>query len=85
MTGLEAEDDAPVARDADGPKPFHISREGVKLEAGKVHLLRLVGFVEAGENTPDLIHPVRREALAIVFFIEPFEPAMPKALDYAEL
>lgn len=85
MAGLEAEGDAPVARDADGPKPFHISREGVKLEARKVHLLRFVGFVEAGKDTPDLIHPVRREAFAIVFFIEPFEPAMAKALDHAQL
>jgi hypothetical protein len=85
MTGLEAEDDAPVARDADGPIPFHVSRERVKLEARKVHLLRLVGFVEAGEDTPDLIHPVRRKAFSIVFFIEPSEPAMPKALDHAQL
>jgi hypothetical protein len=85
MAGLEAEDDAPVARDADGPIAFHISREGVKLEARKIHFLWIVGFVEAGKDTPDLVHPLRREALAIVSFIEPFEPAMPKALDHAPM
>jgi hypothetical protein len=85
MAALEAKDDAPIARHAHGPTPFHISGEGVKLEAGKVHLLGRIGFVEAGADTADLIHPIRREAFASVFFIEPRQPAVPKGPDHEEV
>jgi hypothetical protein len=83
MTGLEAEDDPPVARYGDCPKAFHVSPEGVKLEAREIHLLRFVGFVEASEDTPDLVHPVGGKTSSVVLFIEPLEPPMPEAPDHA--
>jgi hypothetical protein len=69
MPGLEAEDDPPVPRYGDCPEALHVSPQGMELVARKVHLLRLVGLVQASEDTSDLIHPVGGKASSIVIFI----------------
>jgi hypothetical protein len=72
------EDHAPVGADRHGPKAGKVSLQGMKPEAGQIHVAHVTSFIEAGQNPLDLVDLIGPEMPAFAFLIEPFQPSMPK-------
>jgi hypothetical protein len=82
---LKPENYTPVGADRDDPKAGKFPLQGMKPEAGQIHRAHVTGFIEAGQNTLDLVYLIGPEMAAFASLIEPFQPPMPKTSDHREL
>ena len=64
---LETEDDAPVRPDSNAPEVFKIALQAMQPEAGQVHVFRLAGSIEDGEDIFYFIDMVRTDPFGLPF------------------
>ena len=64
---MESEDDAPVRSDGYAPKALKITFQGVEMKTGQVHVFRLSGKVQDGQNILDLLEVIGRMPLVCPF------------------
>ena len=64
---LESEDDAPVRPYGHAPKALEITFQGVEMKTGQVHVLRLSGKVQDGQDILDLLEMIGADGLGLAF------------------
>lgn len=66
----KAENDPPIRANRGGPKTFQVAFEGVKAEAGQIHIRGSCGGIEPRENVTQLLHVLADHAARVVVFIK---------------
>jgi hypothetical protein len=79
IASLEAEDDAPVTGDLDGPEAFQLAPERVEPEAGGIDIGHGRRSIQTAQDTPDLAHMVRPDAAPVSQLEQTLQSAMPEA------
>ena len=82
MNAVEAEDDAPVARDADRLESRQIAFQGMQSVSGQVHVGGLGGLVQTGKDAFHLVGLLGRHPAPIPLLVEELQPLVPKSNDY---
>jgi hypothetical protein len=69
---LKPKYDPPIRPDGNAPETSKIACKTVQSEAGQIHVFRLFGAIENGEDVFNLLQLIRADALSLVVFKEPF-------------
>ena len=79
---VEAENDAPVARDADRPESRQIALQGMQPVSGQVHVGGLGRLVQTGKDAFHLVGLLGRHPAPIPLLIEELQPLVSKSNDH---
>ena len=64
---LESEDDAPVCPHGHTPKALEITFQGMEMKTGQVHVFRLCGKVQDGQDILDFLEVIGADAPGLPF------------------
>ena len=81
---FKAEDHAPVRPDCHAPEASQATLEGVEPETGEIHVFRLSGTVENGEDILDLLNVIGMDALRFAVLEKPLQPLVPEAPNHCQ-
>ena len=65
---LKAKDDAPVRPDSNTPKVFKIAFEAMQSKAGQLHIFRLAGAIENGQDVFHFVDVICADRLSLSLF-----------------
>ena len=66
----KAKNNSPVGSNSNGPKAFQLTLQGVKAEAGQVHIRRRSGCIETRKNVAQLFRVLADYPARVVVFIQ---------------
>jgi hypothetical protein len=82
ITVLEAEDNAPVAADADGPEAFSVAMQRMEIRTGKAHVADVHSGIELRQHKAQPLGVLRADTGLAPGLEEILQPLVTEALNH---